>query len=197
MMHQAESQGRIPLKIYGSRKNHEAVEVTINRHLIADLLRLKCIPGAIASVDAESCYDRIAHAAGSLCAQNWDVDPQAIIAMLLTIQRMKYYLRTAFGDSDDFFSSLDDILAYQGSCQGNKGSPAFWLAVSIFLVLMLHRLGHFAQIHLAMSLSLFVTTGFLFVDDTNLTMVAVDQSESPAQVTARMQAAVNAWHGGL
>ena len=125
------------------------------------------------------------------------MDPQAIIAMLLTIQRIKYYLRTAFGDSDDFFSSLDDILAYQGSCQGNKGSPAFWLAVSVFLVLMLHRLGHFAQIRSAMSLSLFVTTGFLFMDDTDLITVAVDQSESPAQVTAHMQAAVNAWHGGL
>ena len=86
MMHQAEALGRIPLEIYGSRKNHEAVEVAINRHLVADLLRQKRIPGVIASVDAESCYDRITHAAGSLCAQNWDVDPQAIIAMLLTIQ---------------------------------------------------------------------------------------------------------------
>jgi hypothetical protein len=197
MMRQAEAQGRIPLEIYGSRKNHEAVEVAINRRLVADLLRQKRIPGAIASVDAESCYDRIAHVAGSLCAQNWDVDPEAIRAMLLTIQRMKYFLRTAFGDSDDFFSSLDDILTYQGSCQGNKGSPAFWLAVSVFLVLMLHRLGHFAQIRSAMSLSLFVTAGFLFVDDTDLITVAVDQTESPAQVTARMQAAVNAWHGGL
>ena len=86
MMRQAEVQGRIPLEIYGSRKNHEEVEVAINRRLVADLLRQKRIPGAIASVDAESCYDCIAHAAGSLCAQNWDVDPQAIIAMLLMFQ---------------------------------------------------------------------------------------------------------------
>jgi hypothetical protein len=91
MMRQAKAQGRIPLEIYGSRKNHEAVEVAINRRLVADLLRQKRIPGAIASVDAESCYDRIAHVAGSLCAQNWDVDPEAIRAMLLTIQRMKYF----------------------------------------------------------------------------------------------------------
>jgi hypothetical protein len=62
--------------------------------------------------------------------------------MLLTIQRMKFHLQTAFGDSDTFFSSIDDILAFQGSCQGNKGSPAFWLVVSVFLILMLHRLGH-------------------------------------------------------
>lgn len=118
--------------------------MAVNRRLIADILWQKRIPGAVASVDAETCYDRIAHVAGSLCAQSWDVDPQAIIAMLLTIQKMKFFLRTAFGDSDEFFSSLEDILTFQGSCQGNKGSPAFWLAVSVFLVLMLHHLGHLA-----------------------------------------------------
>jgi hypothetical protein len=76
--------------------------------------------------------------AGSLCAQSFDVDPRAILAMLLTIQRMKFYLRTAYGDSDNFFSSLDLLLAFQGSVQGNKGAPALWLIVSVFLVLLLH-----------------------------------------------------------
>jgi hypothetical protein len=49
----------------------------------------------------------------------------------------------------------------------------------------------------AMSLALLVFAGFLFVDDTDLVNVAIDKDESPAQVTARMQAAVDAWHGGL
>jgi hypothetical protein len=49
--------------------------MAVNRRLVADLMRQKCIPGAIPSVDAESCYDRITHAAGSLCAQTWDIDP--------------------------------------------------------------------------------------------------------------------------
>jgi len=110
---------------------------------------------------------------------------------------MKFFLRTAFGDSDTFFSSHDLLLAFQGSCQGNKGAPAFWLVVSIFLVLMLHRLGHRAQIRLAMSLFLFAAAGFLFVDDTDLISIASDRDDSPAQVIARMQAAVNAWDGGL
>lgn len=77
MMCQAKAQDCIPLEIYGSRKNHEAVEVAItNCHLIADIPHQKCIPDTIALVDAESCYDCIAHVAGSLCTQNWDVDPQ-------------------------------------------------------------------------------------------------------------------------
>jgi hypothetical protein len=65
---------------------------------------------------------------------------------------MKFFLRTAFGDSDTFFSSRENLLALQGSWQGNKGAPAFWLVVSVFLVLMLHRLGHTAKIQSAMSL---------------------------------------------
>jgi hypothetical protein len=92
MMHQAKLQERIPMECYGSQKNHEAINVAVNRCLVVDLLQQKWIPGAIASVDAESCYDCITHAAGSLCAQTWDVSPNAIFAMLCPIQQMKYFL---------------------------------------------------------------------------------------------------------
>jgi hypothetical protein len=148
-------------------------------------------------VDAKSCYDQITHAARSLCVQYWDVNPKSIIAMILPIQYIKYFLRTAFGDSDTFFSSLAFELAFQVSCQGNKGSPVYRLAVSAFLVLMLHRLGHVARIWSAMLQSIFTAAGFLFVNDTDLITVAKDKLESPKQVTTRMQAAVIAWHGGL
>jgi hypothetical protein len=38
MMHQAKANERIPLECYGSCKNHEAVDVAVNQHLIADIL---------------------------------------------------------------------------------------------------------------------------------------------------------------
>jgi hypothetical protein len=38
MMHQAEANDCIPLECYGSRKNHEAVDVAVNQRLIADIL---------------------------------------------------------------------------------------------------------------------------------------------------------------
>jgi hypothetical protein len=71
---------------YGSQKNHKVIDVAVNHRLFADLLQQEQIPGAIASVDAESCYDCITHAAGSLCAQQWDVSPHAIFTMLHPIQ---------------------------------------------------------------------------------------------------------------
>jgi hypothetical protein len=103
----------------------------------------------------------------------------------------------AFGDLEAVFSTLDNDLAFQGSCQGNKGSPDCWLAVSIFLVFMLHRLGHVAHIILAMLRSVLEVVRFLFVDDTDLMTVAKTKSETATQVTYHMQDAVNAWHGGL
>jgi hypothetical protein len=69
MIHQAKLQDRIPMECYGSQKNHEAIDVAVNCRLFVDLLQQKRIPGAIASVNAESCYDCITHAAGFLCAQ--------------------------------------------------------------------------------------------------------------------------------
>jgi hypothetical protein len=38
MMHQAELQDQIPMECYGSQKNHEAINVTVNCRLVADLL---------------------------------------------------------------------------------------------------------------------------------------------------------------
>jgi hypothetical protein len=61
----------------------------------------------------------------------------------------------------------------------------------------LHQLGHIARITSAMSQSVFTAAGFLFVDDTDLITVAKDKLESPKQVTNQVQAAVEAWHGGL
>lgn len=102
---------------------------------------------------------------------------------------MKYFLQMVFGDSETFFSSLDSVLSLQGSRQGNKGSPAFWLAVSAFLVAILHHLAHVAQIISAMSHTVLKAVGFLFVEDTDLMMtVAKLKSESPEQVSSPMQA---------
>ncbi len=57
---------------------------------------------AIASVDASNCYDRIAHATASLIFQSFGVEATTVAAMLEMTQEMKFFLRTAYGDSKDF-----------------------------------------------------------------------------------------------
>jgi hypothetical protein len=196
MMRQAERKQQIPKEIYGSRNGHSATELGLNRRLVTDLSRQRRWPMAISSVDAHTCYDRIAHAVASICCQRWDVDLGPILAMLITIQQMKFFLRTAFGDSESFYSSGNGI-PFQGICQGNGAGPAVWLAVSVVLVLMLHAQGHVSTIRSAFSSTVIVFCGFLFVDDTDLIVFAPDDKESADEIVRRMQASVLAWQGGL
>ena len=60
-------------------------------------------------MDADNCYDRIAHAIASLVFQAFGVPLSASEAMLSTIQEMKFFLQTGFGDSRDFASSTLSI----------------------------------------------------------------------------------------
>jgi hypothetical protein len=92
MMDRAEDNSWIPNELYGGQRNHEAIEVAMNRRLTADISRQRRAPLAIASVDAQTCYDRMAHSVASIAMQGWQVDPRAIRAMLRPIQRMKYFL---------------------------------------------------------------------------------------------------------
>eukprot|EP00956_Cyclotella_meneghiniana_P010984 scaffold15408_cov41-Cyclotella_meneghiniana.AAC.2 len=74
--------------------------------LAYDIVRQCRKTAAIASVDAANCYDSIAHAIASLIFQACGVPVEGIEAMLSAIQDMKYFLRTAFGDSKDFIRAL-------------------------------------------------------------------------------------------
>jgi hypothetical protein len=126
MVNRAEQNSWITREIYGRRKNNEVIEVALNRRLILDISRQCRVPMAVASVDAQNCYDRIAHSIASLAAQWLQVDPRAVVTMLFTIQGMRFFLRTAFGDYADFYGGRQTV-PLQGGCQGNKGTPALWL----------------------------------------------------------------------
>jgi hypothetical protein len=60
---------------------------------------------AIVSVDPSNCYDQIAHAMAYLIFQSFGVESTAVSAMLETIQEMKFFLQTAYGDSKTFAGS--------------------------------------------------------------------------------------------
>ena len=55
--------------------------------------------------DATNCFDSIAHAIACIIFQALGVTVGAVESMLETIQNMKYFLRTAYGDSRRFAGS--------------------------------------------------------------------------------------------
>ena len=72
---------------------------TLAKVLFYDIFRKIQVSAGLSSVDAENCYDSIAHAIASLVFQEFGVPEKAIETMLAEIEEMKYFLRTAYGDS--------------------------------------------------------------------------------------------------
>ena len=92
---------------------------------------------ALASVDAANCYNRVAHAIASLTFQAFGAPESASAAMLSAIQQMKFFLRTAFGDSNSAVGARIHLKT-QGFMQGNGASLAGWTVVLI-VILQAHR----------------------------------------------------------
>jgi len=100
MMMKAEADKAIPEEIAGSRRGRQAIDVALNRCFIWDAIQLKRISAIMCSADATTCYNRMAHAIISLCTGCLGMPQHVITSLLKTIQRMHFYLRTGFGDSD-------------------------------------------------------------------------------------------------
>ncbi len=64
--------------------------------------------------------------------------------MLCTIQEMKFFLRTAYGDSTEFAGSTVEIKT-QGLCQGNGAASAGWIIVCITILRAHKWKGHGAK----------------------------------------------------
>jgi len=62
-------QSLVPFECFGSVPGKWATHVLLARSWVADLSQLWRWPLAIASVDAQSCYDRITHLTAALACQ--------------------------------------------------------------------------------------------------------------------------------
>jgi hypothetical protein len=68
-----------------SERNKMAEDGTLTKVLAYDIIGQTRRPAGIALVDANNCYDRIAHAIASLVFQSFRVPPAAVESMLTTI----------------------------------------------------------------------------------------------------------------
>ena len=173
MIQQCERYRRFPKELYGSRNHHSAYEVAVNRRLSIENMKQKRRNGIIAGVDAAQCYDRIVHSVATLLCRNEGASRSTLLLMFGAIQNMEYFIRTTFGESSSSYGG-PQLIPFQGSCQGNGASPAIWLVISMYLVLLLQEAGHFSTCSTAYSGTIFALLGFLFVDDTDLIILGED-----------------------
>ena len=139
----------MPEEVY-SKRNHLADNGTLSKILFFDIACQLHRSAGLASVDADNCYDRIAHPMASMIIQAFaGVPTPAIVLKLLTIQRMKFFLCTGYGDLEGYAGgnqdNAEDPIRPQGMCQGNGALQAAWLVTSIPMIKAHRRKGHGAH----------------------------------------------------
>ena len=191
MMHNVRAHNLMPDEIF-SERNRTAEDGTLSKVLFYDLVRQSRRPAGVSSVDADNCYDRIAHAIASLVFQAFGVSESSAGAMLKTIQEMKFFLRTAFGDSKTAAGSTIEIKT-QGLCQGNGAAPAGWTVVSIAILNAHKQKGHGATFLCPISSMVSHLAAILFVDDTDVIHFRMDADESVLEAHRQLQDSVLSW----
>jgi hypothetical protein len=166
MLNTARSYKLIPEEIY-SKQNQLANDGTLAKVLFYDILRQTRLPAGISTVDVDNCYDWIAHPIASMVFLSLGIPKPAIVSMLLTIQDMKFYLRTGFGDSKAYAGATGGAKT-QGLCQSNGTAPARWTVTSIAMIQAHKRKGHGIHLYCPISKKKMHLAGTPFVNDTDL-----------------------------
>jgi hypothetical protein len=97
MLNLVQDEGFIPTEQQADKQKtaEDGIFMKVLKHNISCLKRA---PLAQLSVDAANCYDRVHHLILGTMLLAVGVPIRPIIAMLYTIQSMKYFLRTGFGE---------------------------------------------------------------------------------------------------
>ena len=96
--------GYAPEELYNER-NKMTDTGTLAKVLFFDIARQTRLTVGQCSVEATDCYDSVSHAIASLVFLFFGVPKEAVQSILKTIEEMKYFLRTACGDSKEFRGS--------------------------------------------------------------------------------------------
>jgi hypothetical protein len=125
--------GYVPGDQY-SQKESTAEDAWTDNRLSMDISCQLRQPLATMAVDADKCYDRINHIIMLFFLLAMVGTMGHIVAMLHPIQAMKFYQRTARGDSTTFMGGQGKDNSLQGLCQGNGAAPACWLMIRLLSV---------------------------------------------------------------
>ncbi len=115
---------------------------------------------------------------------------QCVALMFDTIQKMKHFIRTVFGDSAQSYSSTTDM-KFHGILQGNGAGPTIWALVSTPLLDRL-RVKQCGVAIVLMDGSKLQIPAFAFVDDVDL----IQELQDPGNVS-EAQHAINEWADAL
>ncbi len=140
-------------------------------------------------MDADNCYDHIAHPIALLVFQALGVPKEAAASMCSMIQNMQFYFRTGFGNLSESAGAVGNIET-QGMCQGNGAASAAWTVTSITIINAHKKKGHEVRITTPISKLNLHLDGSLFVDDTDLMHLDTHKSKTALEAMKALQDAV-------
>ena len=124
--------GFMPEEIY-TEKGQTTYDCSLAKVILYDIVRQARISAAVSSIDAKNCYNSITHEIALMVFQDFVVPLEAVESMLTEIEEMKYFLRTAYGDSKNVYGSTTE-LKFKGLFQGSGAAPTGWAVISITIL---------------------------------------------------------------
>jgi hypothetical protein len=191
MLHQARQYKLNPEEIY-SKQNRLADDGTLAEVLFYNIVCQMRQPTGIGAVGADDCYNRITHPIASMVFQSLGMPKEAAVSMLSTIQDMKIFLRTGFGDSMAY-TGLSGGKKTQGLCQGNGVAHAGWTATSITMIRAHKRKGHGVHLRCPITETPLHSAGSIFVDNTDLEHFDMTKLQTIDKVHANFQESILNW----
>ena len=145
-------------------------------------------------MDAAACYDRIITYLSNVCERRHGLPKNACVAKGKTVFEMLRKVRTAYGESDTFYTSVGDDLMH-GECQGKTSSPPSW---AIYTISMLRVLGKFnpgVNIKCVEGIHTIHRLADMFVDNKDMWTESSDDGSSNEKATLMtdFQRAAQAW----
>ena len=191
MMNQAEKYHLLPHEHIGGRKNKKSIEGAITKRLLMENSQLMRRPMIVLSTDAANCYDRVIHKYVAFTCNKWGIPTPVIKALLQPLQQAKHFTRTAYGDSDSFFTGTN----LQGVGQGNTGAAPFWTCVSTSMIEILKECGYNSTFISAISLDIVKLALIAFVDDSEIFLTI--PSNNLADLITLADRTLNTWREAL
>jgi len=191
MMTQAEKYDLPPPEHIGCRRGKKSIEGAIAKRMLMENSQLMRKPMIVLSTDAANCYDRVVHKYVAFVCNKWGIPTSVIKALLQPLQQAKHYTRTAYGDSDTYFTGVN----LQGVGQGNTGAAPFWTCVSTSMIEILKESGYNATFISAISLDVIKLALIAFVDDSEIFLTI--PSDDEAELIILADRTLNTWREAL
>ncbi len=166
-----------------SKKGSNCINAIMTKIFICNKSKIHHHDACIAGNDFGDCYDWAAHPIAAISLRSVEVPQPAINILLETIETMRFYLRTGFGESKiSYGSTHEEWLAGYG--QGNAVAGPGFTAMSLLIVNAYLCDGFGAQIYSSNYKQLLLLAAVMYVDDTDLINLVGQPSCSPSKLIA-------------